>query len=176
MIKEIIIVEGRDDTAAINRAVEAKTIETHGFGISKKTWQLIEKAYETKGIIIFTDPDHAGEEIRRKVALKFPKARHAYIDRGKATAKDDIGVENAKPCDIIEALKKVHITYESIHDEISRMDLVNLGLDGVAESRRNRDKVGEILGIGTGGAKAFCKKLNSFGITKDELMSAVKKI
>ncbi len=31
IIKEAIIVEGRDDTAAINRAVSALTIETHGF-------------------------------------------------------------------------------------------------------------------------------------------------
>ena len=32
-IKEAIIVEGRDDTAAIRRAVSAMTIETHGFGM-----------------------------------------------------------------------------------------------------------------------------------------------
>ena len=32
-IEEIIVVEGRDDTAAIRRAVDAVTIETHGFGI-----------------------------------------------------------------------------------------------------------------------------------------------
>ena len=37
-IKEIIVVEGRDDTAAINRAVEAETIETHGFGMLKEEW------------------------------------------------------------------------------------------------------------------------------------------
>ena len=32
-IKEAIIVEGRDDTTAIRRAVDAVTIETHGFGM-----------------------------------------------------------------------------------------------------------------------------------------------
>ena len=30
MIKEIIVVEGKDDTVAIKRAVEAETIETGG--------------------------------------------------------------------------------------------------------------------------------------------------
>ncbi|MBR5489075.1 MAG: ribonuclease M5, partial [Firmicutes bacterium] len=45
IVKEIIVVEGRDDTAAIKRAVDANTIETHGFGIRKETWDLIEKAY-----------------------------------------------------------------------------------------------------------------------------------
>ena len=49
LIKETIVVEGRDDTNAINRAVRGTTIETHGFGISKETWEKIANAYETKG-------------------------------------------------------------------------------------------------------------------------------
>ena len=35
-IREVIIVEGRDDTAAVLRAVDAQTIETHGFGMSDR--------------------------------------------------------------------------------------------------------------------------------------------
>ena len=71
-IAEVIVVEGRDDTAAIRRAVRAVTIETHGFGISKNTWNKIDRAHKDYGIIIFTDPDHAGEEIRRKIlAIKY---------------------------------------------------------------------------------------------------------
>jgi ribonuclease M5 len=38
MIKEIIVVEGRDDEAAIKRAIEAETIATHGFGIKAETF------------------------------------------------------------------------------------------------------------------------------------------
>ena len=97
IVKEIIVVEGRDDTAAIKRAVDANTIETHGFGIRKETWDLIEKAYNEKGIIIFTDPDFAGNEIRRKLTEKFPKAGQAYLSRRDATKSGDIGIENAEP-------------------------------------------------------------------------------
>ena len=56
-IKEAVVVEGRDDTIAVKKAAEALTIETHGFGIKKETWKLIEKAYENQGIIIFTIPE-----------------------------------------------------------------------------------------------------------------------
>ena len=35
MIKEIIVVEGKDDTVAIKRAVEAETIETGGSAIGE---------------------------------------------------------------------------------------------------------------------------------------------
>lgn len=77
-IKEIIIVEGRDDTAAINRAVEADTIETHGFGMSSAMWKELETAAKSRGIIVFTDPDHAGEQIRRKIKARFPECREAF--------------------------------------------------------------------------------------------------
>ena len=81
-IKEAIIVEGRDDTAAINRAVEAMTIETHGFGMPDSIWPLIDKAYQEQGIIIFTDPDYAGEKIRRKIAQKYPDCKQAFLPKG----------------------------------------------------------------------------------------------
>ena len=44
-IKEAIVVEGRDDTLAVSKAVNAITIETHGFGLrcGKFLIRLIEK-------------------------------------------------------------------------------------------------------------------------------------
>ena len=64
-IKETIVVEGRDDTAAVKQAVDGFIIETHGFGIKRQTWELIERAYNNGGIIIFTDPDFSGENSRK---------------------------------------------------------------------------------------------------------------
>ena len=63
-IKEAIVVEGRDDTAVVNQITDTLIIETHGFGIARSTWELLEKAYREKGLIILTDPDFSGEEIR----------------------------------------------------------------------------------------------------------------
>jgi len=40
-LKEIIVVEGRDDTTAVKRAVDADTIETNGSAISMETIEAI---------------------------------------------------------------------------------------------------------------------------------------
>ena len=64
-IKEIIVVEGRDDTRRILESVEADTIETNGSAIDEETLKLIKKAHETRGVIVFTDPDFPGEKIRK---------------------------------------------------------------------------------------------------------------
>ncbi len=178
-IKEIIIVEGRDDTAAINRAVEAQTIETHGFGISRKTWELIEKAYEDPnlGIIIFTDPDHAGDEIRRRVRERFPGAGEAFLAREDATKAGDIGIENAEPEAIRDALSKAHCTQVSSGEggyTFTKADLLAGGLTGAADSMKKREIVGKALGIGGGNAGAFLKKLNFFGIKKEDFYEALR--
>ena len=110
IIEEIIIVEGRDDTAAIKQSVDAVTIETHGYGIRPDTWDTIAKAHQEKGIIVFTDPDHAGEQIRRRILERFPDAKEAFLDRGLAEKDGDIGIENASPESIRQALQKAHCT------------------------------------------------------------------
>lgn len=175
-IREIIVVEGRDDTAAVRRAVSAETIETHGFGISEKTMKLVGKACEERGVIILTDPDHAGEEIRKRLAERFPDARHAYISRDKAEKGGDIGVENAEPEEILKALEKARAVKEEAEEVFEMRDLIKAGLSGQPDSKEKRQRVGEILGIGYGSSRRFLGKLNGYGITREEFDAAVGKV
>ena len=80
-IKEIIVVEGKDDTVAIKRAVEADTIETNGSAIDQKIIEQIKLAAEVRGVIIFTDPDFPGEKIRKKIIEKVPNCKHAFLPK-----------------------------------------------------------------------------------------------
>ncbi|MBQ2058500.1 MAG: DUF4093 domain-containing protein [Firmicutes bacterium] len=105
-IEQIIVAEGRDDEAAILRAVDAAVIVTRGYGISGSTLELIGKAYREKGIIVFTDPDHAGANIRNALTRRFPRALQAYLTRGEAEKSGDIGIENASPEAIRRALER----------------------------------------------------------------------
>jgi len=169
-IKEIIIVEGRDDVAAIGRALEADTIATHGFGITGETWNLIEKAYEDRGLIIFTDPDFSWEEIRKKLNAKFPLSKNAYLDREDATKKGNIGIENASPESIRSALEKSRCTLMEKRQEFTMEDLRAHDLVGGTGSAERRARVGKALGIGYGNSAAFLKKLNQFGISRQEFI------
>jgi len=176
-VKEVIVVEGRDDTTAIKRAVDALTIETHGFGIRPETIEIIEKAYTEKGIIIFTDPDHAGETIRKRLLDKFPNAKEAFLDRKSAEKKGDIGIENAEPEDIIEALSKARCTERSSKENLySEEDIFEAGLTGRSDSKQRREKLGKYLGIGYGNAKTILVKLNKFEISREDFNEALSAI
>ena len=178
-IDRAVIVEGRDDTCNLKRAVDCYTIETHGFGISRETYGEIEKAYKTKGIIIFTDPDHAGEEIRRKLNERFPAALQVYLTRDEALKDGDIGVENASSEAIIQAFEKalaLENQASSQLGELTEEDIFERGIAGAPGSGKLREKLAKELGIGYGNAKSLLAKLNAYGIGKEELDGALLRI
>ena len=173
MLKEVSIVEGKSDVAAVARAVEADCITTGGFHFTRQTLKNISAAYNRRGIIILTDPDSAGENIRKFLTQRFPNAKHAYIPRDEATANDDIGVEQASPESIRNALAKVRTLQINPREEFTTTEMVTLKLSGGADSSRLRDKIGAALGIGYGNVKTFVRRLNSYGVTREELQLAM---
>lgn len=176
MLKEVLVVEGKMDTVAINRALEAETIETGGFTLNAGTLKQIEAAYKKRGIIILTDPDGAGERIRKFLTDRFPEAGQAFIPKRQATAHNDVGVEQAQPEAILAALAKVrHHEYQP-QNEFSMQDLFANGLNGSAEAGLRRDKLGELLGIGFGNAKRFLERLNRYGVTRAEFLAALEQL
>src|SRR5699024_3497484 len=123
MIKETIVVEGKDDIANVKRAVDCEMIATNGLGFGEELINRLIKINERCGIIILTDPDYAGKRIRARLARHIPTAKHAYIDRKKAIKKGDLGVENAEPEVIIDALKRAKAEETSRREEFTMADL-----------------------------------------------------
>lgn len=177
-IKEIIVVEGRDDTTAIQRAVAADTIETNGSAVSKETLLKIKHAQEKRGVIIFTDPDYPGERIRKIVNDNVPGCKHAFVTKSDALPKKGrgIGVEHASPAVIQAALKEAHIMNESLQEEISVDDLISAGLIGGPKAKGRRERLGEILRIGYTNGKQLHKRLMMFEIKQEEFAEALNKI
>ncbi len=176
MIKEIIVVEGKDDIAAVKSAVDAEVIATGGFGYDKKFIENLKRMSEKRGIIILTDPDYAGEKIRKDLTKHIKNCKHAFIKQGKALKKGNIGVENATKEDIQEAILKARPEILKKREEFTKKDLIDLGLVGGENSSKRRELLGELLGIGYCNAKQFLNRLNNFGITREELIRALERI
>lgn len=174
IIKETVVVEGRDDRSAVERAVEAPIIETHGFGISAEKWVELAAAYERTGLIIFTDPDFSGLRIRERLKERFPLAKEAFLTKEEAFREGDIGIENAKPEAIAAALEKARAEQKDAPAEFTLADLALLS--GACGAAKFREALGRELGIGSGNASAFLKKLNRLGISREEFEKAVDKV
>lgn len=177
-IKEIIVVEGKDDTVAIKRAVNADTIETNGSAVNESVIEQVRLAQKTRGVIIFTDPDFPGQKIRNTITEQVKGCKHAFLTKQEARPKSGrgIGVEHASSEAIRNALKDAQTMDEDAPEEITQQDLVDAGLIGGAGAKIRREKLGVLLSIGFTNGKQLYKRLKMFQISKEVFIEAVVRI
>jgi len=176
MIKEVLVVEGKMDVVAVDRAVDADCIITGGFSLQKHTIDNIRQAYKKRGIIIMTDPDSAGERIRSYLSKRFPEAKHAFVPKEDATANDDIGIEQASPDAIRKALEMVRTLDWNPQTLFTGADLLQAGLSGSPDAAGRRAAIGAKIGVGYANAKTFLQRLNHYGVTREEFDKALQEL
>ena len=110
-LKEVIVVEGKNDTNKLKSIFDCDTIETGGTHLSKQCLDTLKQVQNKRGIIVFTDPDYPGELIRKKINDAIPNVKHAFIQKDKAKTSKKVGVEHASKEDIMEALSHL-LTYK----------------------------------------------------------------
>ena len=173
-IREVVVVEGARDRDRVRIAADADVIVTGGSRIAADVYERLARAAAARGLIILTDPDAAGEAIRRRLSARFPGARHAFVPREAALAGGDVGIENASPEAIAEALRRVRTLRERPRDEFLLDDMLAWGLAGGDRAAARRARVGALLSIGYANARTFLRRLNELGVTREEFADAVR--
>lgn len=178
IIKEVIVVEGKNDTNIIKKYLKCDTIETNGSALSEQVLSQIKLAKERRGVIIFTDPDYVGEKIRKTIDRTVPGCKHAFLTKKDAVdlRKKKVGVEHATRENIIEAIQQARPTMSDCERslEITREDLFQAGLLAGEGSKNKREQIGEYLNIGFTNGKQLLKRLQQFHIKKDEFEAALR--
>ncbi len=179
-IQEVIVVEGKDDTANLKRYYEVDTYETRGSALNDDDLERIEILNDLRGVIVFTDPDYNGERIRKRIMQTIPSAKHAFLNRDEAVPKSktkgrSLGVEHASFEDLEKALTGLLGNYDDENTfDITRSDLMRLGLLMGNDSRKRREYLGEQLRIGYTNGKQLLKRLELFGLSLAEVEECMK--
>lgn len=168
-IKEVIVVEGKNDTNVLQSYLECDTIETHGTSLGEAVFRQIEQAAKTRGIIVFTDPDHPGERIRQAVNQRIPGCKNAFIDVHKAKTPKKVGVEHANKQDILDALAHLMTYDQQMQETLSYEDFIDLGLQGQANSAQRRELIARVLFLGKPNAKTLFKRLNMLQLQIEDI-------
>lgn len=176
-IHEVIVVEGKNDVTAVLRAVDAVVITTGGFGFTEETLDAIRAAASSCGVVILTDPDPAGEHIRRQIADAIPetsRVKHAHLPREYAQGVR-IGIEYAQPFHIRAALEQAHVAHHTPVLHFALSDLYEHGLAGTPNAAERRLVIAERLGLGpVRSARVLLERLNHYGITRAAWDRALK--
>ncbi|MDO5036699.1 MAG: ribonuclease M5 [Tissierellia bacterium] len=176
MIQEVIVVEGKDDVAAVKAALDCQVITTGGFAFGESFLKSLRKIEARQGVIILTDPDYMGERIRRRLDKALDHPKHAFLPQDQALKKDDIGVENASKEAIREAIRQARPLAQEAKTLYSIGDMQNLGLVGHPQSKKIRDDLCDKLGIGHCNGKQLVHRLNHFQISHEEFIESLKEV
>ena len=172
-IHEIIVVEGRHDTQQLKKYFDCETIETGGSSIDDKVIEQIRHAASRRGVIVFTDPDTPGNQIRHIINQHVPNCKNAFVDKHYARTEKKVGIEHADKDTLWDALQNVVTITNTPKGSLTMSDLFELGLSGQSNSAELRRRVGEYYHIGDGNAKTMLARLNCLAITKEELREVI---
>ncbi len=188
-LKSLVIVEGKYDKITLENIIDATIVTTNGFGIYKdeSRRRLIKRLCEKNGVVIITDSDSAGAQIRSyiKSFCNTEKIVNVYLPqiKGKEKRKSQpskqgfLGLEGMDKNTVIKALERSGIfTGETDNKEkISKSDLYSVGLCGGENSRLLRNDFSKFAGLPEGlSSNSFFDALNSI-FTREEFLTEVKK-
>lgn len=165
-IKEIIVVEGKSDTALLKELFEVDTIETHGLALDKKTLELIKEANKTRGVIVLTDPDFPGKKIRDQIQTVVPNCKHAFVSKKDATGKKKLGIAEANKEAVVLALENM-VSFDVDNQSITWHEFIDLDIIG---NKQRRLLVYDLFNLGYGNVKTLFKRLNMVGISKEDVL------
>lgn len=160
-LKQAVVVEGKYDKIALSQLIDGVIITTDGFGVytNPETVRLIRFYAQNGGIVILTDSDTAGQQIRGRIKsivgqgevinvycpVIFGKEKRKL----KASKEGKLGVEGMSIEILRTAFEKAGLFGEqqAVREQVSKNDLYMLGLSGSADSSGRRKSLCIRLGL-----------------------------
>ena len=167
-IKEVIVVEGKNDSKHLRSFFDVETIETHGLGLDKETIEFIKEINEKRGVILFLDPDSPGEKIRKRINDAIPNLKNAFLMKEDARTTKKVGIEHASKEVIENALSNL-VSYAENKETLSYEEFLDLGLMGNDDSASKRELIAKKYHLGKCNAKTLFKRINLVGLSKEDL-------
>jgi ribonuclease M5 len=175
-IQQAIVTEGKFDKVKLSSLFDTVIIETGGFGVFKneEIRELIRRFARTTGIVILTDSDPAGRNIRSYINsfVKEGTVLNAYVPavdgkerrKNKPGAAGILGVEGLDDKVIKEAVLSVTETSDRVPDgdPVTAAELYEYGLVGRKDSSSLRESFLLKIGLPPGlSRKQMLSYLNS---------------
>lgn len=170
-MKPVIVVEGTSDVNRLKNIIDCDFVITNGSAISLDTLNYLKELSKFRRIIVFTDPDYPGMQVRNKISQEISNVEHCYIRKEYAIKRNKVGVCECEEKELLRALNEI-LNFEKQNEEVEKIntfDLVELKYIGSNDSAGRRMFVGEKIPIGKTNGKTFLKRLNQLGIGLEKL-------
>lgn len=189
-IKEAVIVEGRYDKLKLSNLLDTLIVETGGFHIykDKEKLKFIKKLASERGIIVLTDSDHSGFQIRGLLSSEIPKEqiKHLYIPdvfgkekrKNKPSKEGKLGVEGIDDQTLLSLFEKQGIKADKVtkSDSVTSYDLYDLGFSGTDGAKQKKKKLLKSLDLPEFLSTSSLLSYINSSMTRQEFVSLAEKI
>jgi ribonuclease M5 len=165
-LNAILVVEGKADAAYLSNYYASEIIAVNGYELAKQTLEYL----KYKSVIILTDPDKAGIEIRAKLNEQLKNAVNVEIDIDQCLRGNKKGVAECMIDEIIKQLSPYENNKPLEEDKITTADLQKICL---LNDTNLRNFICQKLRLGICNLKQLVKRLNYHKI---ELVTIAKLI
>lgn len=172
-MKPVIVVEGKSDVQRLENIIDADFVICNGSSISQETINLIKELALVRNVIILTDPDYPGMQIRNKISSQVDNVYHAFVDRSKSSNGKKLGVAECEKEEIIRALKNYVAFSNEQKENVTMQDFIELGLNGNQKAKEKREYISKRFNLGYGNAKTILKRINMLNISLSDLKEAL---
>lgn len=168
-IDAIFVVEGKTDKDKLLSLFDTEIITTNGSALELEIINLINQSATNKKIILFLDPDYAGEKIRKQIndhLINKTNVYHCFVNKEDMEPKaKKIGIAEATNEAIYRAIENVICFKKDIKESMSWNDFLSFGID----NKQKRIFICNLLKISYCNNKQLFKRINMMSITADEL-------
>ena len=169
-IDGVIIVEGSNDVSYLSNFLDALYFTTNGLDLSKDKIEFLKEASKVNKLIVFTDPDNAGESIKNKLINEIQGIYVALLSGSSRKNYKKHGVAEAKKEDILEALKE----YKT-DKEIKRINYDLVSLISLSENpQKVKDIIVQKYHLISGNNKSIENQLNILKVKKEEVWKLIE--
>lgn len=175
---QIYVVEGRNDITRLKQLYpNINIVSVNGSAINADIVDMLRAKVATHEIILCMDPDYAGERIRTHLSKELKEVTHIFIKKADAHNYNHtkIGFEHVTDEVLEMAFSKHMKANENSNSDITMNFLYELGLVCSVNSKRLRRQLSDTMNLGHVNGKTLLNRLNSFGITKAEVIVAIEK-
>ena len=164
-IDGVLIVEGKDDVSYLSSFIDALFFTTQGYDLNKEKISFLSRASSKNKLIIFTDPDEAGERIRNKIKTSIKPIFEAKCEKITRKNKKKSGIAEMEKTAVVEALKDFTTTREISRYNYRLSSLISLSDNPGVTRQKIIDKYGLIYGNNS----SVENQLNILKVTPQEL-------
>ena len=169
-IDGVLVVEGKDDVSYLSSFINALFFITNGYDLSEEKIDFLSRAAKVNKVIIYTDPDEAGETIRNRIKSQINPVFEAKSEKIIRKSYKKFGVAELQKEEVIKSLSPYVTSIETTHIDYELSTTISLS----DNPSKTKDMIIKKYGLIRGSNKSLENQLNILRVSLEDFKETMR--